>query len=93
MTQDRIKFNVRVIQNRRFDLPLDKAIEIIKDMGHEDCENWSNEEIADYLFGSCSEVLPYEDLKYSDSCYGGHNYEVEMAEVYRFTLVYPPKKC
>ena len=83
MENERIRFDVKVVQNRRFDLPLDKAIEIIKDMGYDDCEEWSNEEIADYLFGSCSEVLPYEDLEYSDSCYGSHNYEVELAEVYK----------
>ena len=63
MTKE-ITFDVKEIKNRRFTLPYDKAIELIKEDG-EDCTNWSDLEIAEYLYSIQQEIADYEDDNFS----------------------------
>ena len=77
MTKE-ITFDVKITQNRRFTLPYDKAIELIEDEG-EDCSDWNEQDIAEYLFGMSYEISEYEDEDYSDGYWD--NTEVTNVEV------------
>ena len=75
-----LEFDVRIVQNRKFKIPYDKAVELLKEEGQEDCENWSECEIADYLYSTVNEIAEYEDEDFYDLNYGT-DYEITDTEI------------
>ena len=58
-------FSVCEQSGRTFELPLEKAVEILKEYG-EDCDNWNADEIAETLYNNYSDdISKYE----KENCY------------------------
>ena len=61
-----LNFSVVETTGRTFEIPLDKAIELIKASTDEDISNWNEVDMADFLYNQLSDnVLAYE----KDNCY------------------------
>ena len=80
MAEKILEFDVKVVQDRKFRVPYDKAIELLKEVGQEDCEKWSECEMADYLYSCSSEIAEYEDEDFYEYNYGT-DYEITNAEL------------
>ncbi|MBO7732191.1 MAG: hypothetical protein J6S67_06555 [Methanobrevibacter sp.] len=74
---DYIQFDVKVTQNKRFLVPYNKALELIKEDG-EDYSNWNEYDIAEYLYSMQQEITDYEDEDYCDNPYWN---DVEITDV------------
>ena len=80
MAEKILEFDVRIIQSRRYRIPYNKAVEILKEeYGNINCEKWSECEMADVLY-PCSEIKDYEDNDYYEYNYGT-DYEITNAEL------------
>ena len=81
MAEKVLEFDVRVVQNRKFRVPYDKAIKLLKEeYDQEDCENWAECEVADYLYSCANEIAEYEDEDFYEYNYG-RDYEITDAEL------------
>ena len=74
-----LKFSVAIQTGRTFELPLDKAIEFIKENTKEDISNWNETDLADFLY---NQIPDYLDKYEKENCYyETHIQDEEIEEV------------
>ena len=77
MAEKRIRFEARTTQTRYYDIPYNKAIEIIKGDG-EDCSEWNEQDIADHL----NSIHYFEMADYEEEDFYVVDSEVIDVEIY-----------
>ena len=74
MSDKFLRFTVMIDTGRTFELPLEKAFELLKEQGYTDVEKWNPDELA--------ESLRFQDIDAYEKWNSVYNEEVEIAEVY-----------
>ena len=73
-----LKFSVVEKTGRTFELPLDKAVELIKKNTNQDISKWNEVDISDFLYNEISDyLLPYEK---ENSYFESHVQDEEIHE-------------
>ena len=72
-----LRFSVSIQTGRTFELPLDEALELIKEDTDEDISSWNECDIADYLYNQIPDVL---DKHEKENCY--YETHIQDEEIY-----------